>query len=247
MQLLKNIIKKCLSITPYEVVARNKLRPIPPATFDNIQLALAYYLAATEEVTFIQIGACDGVTGDSVHSFVRKGKMRAVLVEPIEQSFRKLAEAYAGVPNVAIVNSALSHNDGQVTLFKVKSENVKSVSLDWAPQLASFDKAHLIRHGILDDEIEEVLVPALTLKSLLSKYEINSVNILQIDTEGFDGEVVKMALDLPCKPECINFENLHLTADDLGDVFGRLEAHGYVWTHDRWNTLAVSQAAIQTW
>lgn len=247
MKLLKRVAQQFLSLTPYAVVKRTKLSLLPEATFENVRLALAYYLAAKEMPVFVQIGACDGITGDSVHEFVLKGKMRAVLLEPIEESFNKLKTAFEGVANVSLIRAAVGPFDGQMKLFKVKGGQSRRVSSDWTPQLASFDRSHLLRHGIQADEIDEVIVPALTLKTLLHTCGLDMITILQVDTEGFDAQIVESALELPHLPECINFENIHLRENALQRLFKDLHEHHYVWTHDKWNTLALHKTVLESW
>jgi FkbM family methyltransferase len=246
MHFLKFIVKKCLSLTPYELKAKRTLRRLPLATFESVKLALAYYIEANRIPVFVQVGANDGVSGDPAYDFIKQGKMRAILVEPIEQSFKKLVRVYESVPNVTPVRAAIGKEDGEVILYRVK-EGGKLAALDGASQIASFDKRHLLRLGIAEEEIEEAKAPCLTLRSLLYKNQLEHIDILQIDTEGFDAEIVKMALDLPIPPECINFENLHLDATALDDVFERLRDAGYLWTHDKWNTLALHERITKRW
>jgi FkbM family methyltransferase len=221
-------------------------RALPSASFDSIRLALAYYFESKRMITFVQIGACDGVSGDSVHDFIMQGWMRAVLVEPIEPCFRKLKQVYENVPNVTTIRAAIGKHDGRVILFKVK-EGAKSIDPYWSSQLASFNKSHLVKHGVPAEEIEEVEVPCLTLRSLLAQCGLERAVLLQTDTEGFDDEIVTMALELPVLPECIIFEHIHLNARKINDTFAKLQEHGYVWLHDEWNTLALRGTLVDRW
>lgn len=231
-------LRRLRNSLPYQLKRRGCERLLPPHTIDNVRLVLAYYQAVKEFPTFVQIGACDGVSGDATCDFVQNGKMRSVLVEPISELYSQLSETYANKPNVTCIQAALALEDGEITLYKVKAG---AVSLDryWSSQLSSFSREHLLKHRIAPEEIEEVRVPAVTLSTLIDSVGVSSIDVLQIDTEGFDGEVVKMALGLESPPECINFENTHLSATVADDVFSLLESRGYVWTHDEWNTLAL--------
>jgi FkbM family methyltransferase len=246
MYLMGSLIHRILALTPYELRRRQGELALPDGKMDNIQLALAYYLESQTNPTFIQIGAGDGVSSDPTHDFVKRGQMKAVLVEPIEHSFRRLKDVYKGVPNVSFVQAAIAKHDGEACLYKVK-EGARSIDAYWSPQLASFSSAHLLKHGVAASDIVEVKVPALTLASLIAKCGLESIDILQVDTEGFDGEIVKMALDLPRVPECINFEHVHLNAEERTEVFALLERHRYGWTHDQWNTLALHERLRMRW
>ncbi|NBS33839.1 MAG: FkbM family methyltransferase [Planctomycetia bacterium] len=219
---------------------RQLRRAVPPGTFSSVRLALAYQLARGVGGTLVQIGACDGTAGDPISQFVRRGVMRAVLVEPVEDHFRKLEKTYSGVAGVSLVQAAVAHEDGEAIMYRARRVG-RWENDDWVGQVSSFDPKHLTRHGVKPTEIETISVPAISLASLLRQFEMNQLDFLQIDAEGFDAEVVKMAMELPDPPSVVNFERMHLTVASLKEVFGLLESRGYSWIHDRFDTLALHQ------
>jgi FkbM family methyltransferase len=246
MQLIKSIVRWGAKLTPYEVRRRGSETWLPDASLDLIKCVLAYYLKTGVTARFVQIGACDGTSGDAVNQFIKSGRIEVVLVEPVEQMFLQLCKAFADLPTVKPMNVALAHHDGEVTMYRVR-EGAKSIAPHWARQLASFDRGHLLRHGVVAGEIESIQVPCLTLGSLLERCGFAEVDILQSDTEGFDAEVLKMALALPKSPDCIYFENTHLDIETRREVFARLAAADYSWAHDDWNSLAVHKRLIARW
>jgi FkbM family methyltransferase len=243
MNTVKSLVHHAFSLTPFEIRRRPEHHELPPGTFESIHFVLAHYLTCRPGATFVQIGACDGVSEDPVHDFIRKDVFQALLVEPIPENFDRLRKSYEGARNVVTARIAIGDRDGEMDLFKVK-DGAKSKDPYWARQLASFDRAHLTRHGVSSDEIEVVRVPCLTLSSLIKRYQFDKIDILQVDTEGLDAEIVGMALRLPVLPEWINFESVHMDARKTPEFFSRLQAHGYRWTHNYWNTLAVHQRVI---
>ena len=94
IELIKSLARQCLRFTPYELKRKREEKTLPSASFDNVRLVIAYYMASKRLATFVQVGACDGVSGDPAYDLIRKGRMRAVLIEPIEQSFAKLRAVY---------------------------------------------------------------------------------------------------------------------------------------------------------
>lgn len=231
VKILRHFLKK----SPYELV--EKQRRLPDPTFDNIKLVLALYSITHRNPTFVQIGAYDGQTADPAVEYVLTGKMRCLLVEPVETSFQKLKTFYDGKSNVHLIQAAVSDADGEATMYKVRqgsgSESIPRGGL------ASFDRTHLIRHAIPERDIEQVRVPCLTLKSLLAKFNLPRIDILQIDTEGFDAEVVRMALALDPIPSCINFEYTNLNLEIKTALYDLLTKRGYFFSHDKANTLAL--------
>ena len=246
MRSIKSLVRRVFKQISYRMERRQDRGALPDSNLDSIQLVLAYYLTSKPVPTFIQVGACDGKSGDAAHRFISRGIFRSILIEPIEDSFRKLADTYKGVPNVTAIQAAIGMADGYIELFKVK-DGATSIDQVWSRQLASFDKKHLLKHGVAESEIERVSVQCLTLASLLEQNGLKHIDVLQIDTEGFDAEIVTMALDLPTPPECIYFENIHLDDLKISAVFEKLNAKGYVWTHDHWNTLAIDSRLRDRW
>lgn len=241
MYQLKQLILSLLSKTPY-----NLQKKLPASTFESVELALAYYWSLNPDATLVQIGACDGVSNDPISGFIRRQKIRAILVEPIENSFRKLKTVYEDIPSVELVQAAIAQQDGSVTFYKV-SETGRWTDSTCAPQWSSFNKQHLLKHGVKLNEIEAITVPCLSLRSLIEQFDLSKIDFLQIDTEGFDATVVEMALSLENTPDCINFENAHITPQDKESLFRSLEASGYVWTHNGLNTLALHRRVISQW
>lgn len=246
LRLIKSLVHKALSCTPYEFRRRVPDHSLPEPTLENIQLLLAFYCHTRPSARFVQIGACDGVSGDAVHDFIHGGTLRALVVEPVPRSFEKLRQAYRHAENVTPAQVAIGTKDGEATMFKVK-DGAHSIDAYWAHQLTSFQREHLLRHRVPESDIESITVPSLTLQSLLHTFHFDGIDILQVDTEGFDAEIVRMALELPEPPQCINFENVHLTAPAKAELFPLLEAKGYLWTHDKWNTLAVQEKVLKGW
>lgn len=217
------------------MVERQQRLPLP--TFESIKLVLALYSILKPNSTFVQIGAFDGQTGDPAIEYVQAGKLKCLLVEPIELSFQKLKKVYDGMPHVHLIQAAVASSDGEMIMYRVRPGSRSDTELRGA--LASFDKTHLLRHAIQESDIEETRVPALTLKSLLARFGFKKINILQIDTEGFDAEVVKMALALEDTPDCINFEHTNLSLETKESLYDLLTQKGYLFSHDKADTLAL--------
>lgn len=130
-------------------------------------LQLLYRL--NSNINVVQVGACDGQAGDPVFEILSRGGIRAVLMEPIPHSFEKLKKTYVGVGAVSPVNAALADKDGTVIIFRVRDAGRWKGSIH-APLWASFDRNHLQKLGVHEDEIEGIEVPSLTLQTLIDKY-----------------------------------------------------------------------------
>jgi hypothetical protein len=78
MSLVGSLVNRLLGLTPYELKRRRGELSLPEGKVDNVQLVLAYYLASRPTASFVQIGACDGVSSDPAHPFVKRGQMEAI-------------------------------------------------------------------------------------------------------------------------------------------------------------------------
>lgn len=143
-----------------------------------------------------------------------------MLVEPHPEYFLRLQQNYSSSKRIFFENVAVSDIQGSLDLF-----HVKDVSVDkyWSTGIASFDKQHLIRHGIIEDNISVTKVPPVTLSSIVHKYYLYDVDLLVIDVEGHELNVFRSGEFKIFQPKLIIFENHHLseeTIDGILDIVG---------------------------
>lgn len=73
---------------------------------------LESFSKATKQVNFIQIGCCDGVTGDPLHDLILKNQWSGILIEPVQYLFERLKANYQECNNLIFCNVAISNEDG---------------------------------------------------------------------------------------------------------------------------------------
>lgn len=229
-----------LAKTPFDLRRR-----LPPITLEPLDLILANYEIRGQGMTILQVGACDGVNNDPIHHCVTRASTRAILIEPNPLAFSRLRQTYSGLPNVTLVQAAIGERDGEAYLYRVKSTGISDEEIDLTLQLASFSREHLEYHGKKAHEIERIAVPCRTLASLVDELGLEKIDLLQIDAEGFDANVVRMALSMPILPDCINFEHIHLPNADRRTLFDLLKASGYALGYDDWNILALRETLLK--
>jgi len=240
---MKKILKRLLSFFGIKIIRlKNSPNRIPQPTVDLIEIITAISRKHNRQLTILQIGACDGKTSDSIYPYILSGTVNAFLVEPSAVNFRLLSEFYQAYSGVTLIRAAVDDQDGKRPLYTVKDFGRWKDS-SWARQLASFHKSHLLKHGIREDEIQEEEVNCLSLSTILKTYHIGNLDVLLIDTEGYDAEIVKMSLLQNILPAFIVFENVHIwknyNQQDIDELYGLLKLRNYKWVHDRINTMAV--------
>ena len=206
-----------------------------------------------ESFTVVQIGANDGITHDPIHKFIKRDNWNGVLLEPQKYVFdRYLARIYKKHDNVTVLNAAMGYEDGEAPIFKIGFSNER-----WATGLTTFDRAtlekafesgHVARKCAKDgtripeddsNHIVEETVKIISAKSLIQQYDISKIDLLMIDTEGFDFEVIKMFNVGKNNPGMIIFEHSHLSEEDYSACANLLSQNGYEHKRDGANTVAI--------
>jgi FkbM family methyltransferase len=237
---IETLVQQLMMTTPFQLRRR-----LPSATLEPLQLILALYEVRREKINIIQVGAWDGISFDPIHDYVAKGQSRAILIEPNPTSFARLQKTYAGVPNLTLLQVAIGPEDGDAYLYRSRKLGETDLDQGLAPGIASFYPKHLIRHGEKAKDIERITVPCRSLSSLVAEFNLTKIDLLQIDAEGFDAEVVRMALKIQARPDCIHFEHKHLSKPDRQPLFDSLKANGYLLGYDAWNILAVQSTLLE--
>ncbi len=190
---------------------------------------------------FVQIGANDGQSHDPIHAFVRANKLAGIVIEPLPDVFDKLCATYQNQPQVKPLNLAIHRELERVTLYRPNPDSAGEHS-----GIASLDaKRHEFtsgRTGVSDEDIVSIEVPAMSLMALLDQEHIEHVDLLQIDTEGYDLEILK-SLDLnQHQPSIVRFEHGVYSGvpvrEELREALLRFYDHGYSIAMERVDAVA---------
>ena len=196
-----------------------KDKAYPPYWFDRS--------LSGENAYLVQIGSNDGKTGDPLYPLLQKNKhWKALFVEPVPYSFEKLKSNYPNQDRFRFENAAI--NDGTRLTFYWVDPNAKNVLPDlpyWYDQLGSFDKQNIVKHldGVLEPFIRSRELEGFTLQQLFDHNKIEQVDILHIDTEGYDWKILSQLNFDKYEPKFILFEYQHLTASELKSAFNFLK------------------------
>jgi FkbM family methyltransferase len=119
---------------------------------------------------------------------------------------------------------------GWATFYYVDEQAGKALALpEWFDQLGSFDRDHIVKHldGILEPFILEVKVEVCPMSEVLARNHVDEIQLLHIDTEGYDYEVL-LTLDFSrYRPLLIFIEHKHLAENHRAGMRSLLHHHGY--------------------
>ena len=179
------------------------------------------------ELTFVQIGGFDGVTGDPLHKHIAKHGWRGVVVEPQSRAVSKLRDLYRGNDRIVILQAALDCECRSRKLYTIESETAPQ----WAGGLASFRRETIVKHsGLvpgLETMIKEEYVECITFEQVLEYLPGRYVDVLQIDAEGADGYILSLFPLERVRPAIIHWEVKHLTKTEKEDCLDRLISFCY--------------------
>jgi FkbM family methyltransferase len=210
---------------PKQLLEPDNLRPLELA--DVIRRRM---FDVARPLTFVQIGAFDGITKDPLFEYIDRHGWRGVMVEPQPDAVKKLRELYgASEGRIVILQAAIDREPGRRALYIVKpaSANVPR----WASGMASFDRTHLTRHAYLvpglESMIREISVECITFDRVLAALPTPDIDLLQIDAEGADAMILSLFPFARAKPAIIHFEIKNLVKQQKEECLQNLLNLGY--------------------
>lgn len=209
----------------------------PPVLIREPQLkvrsALRYVVAdallRNPSFTFLQIGAYDGVGDDDLRELIFEHRLRGVLVEPQPAAFAGLCQTYRDQPQLTLLQAAVAERAETRNLYCRRGE---------ASMAASFERAHLRKHGIPDDDIIATPVPCHTVESALAAAGLRHVDLIQIDAEGYDWQILRSIDFTRLRPAILRFEYRHMGDRDADICLAHLAGHGYRFLTDERDIIA---------
>jgi FkbM family methyltransferase len=184
-------------------------------------------------VFYLQIGANDGVFVDPIYEFISRhsSKVRGVAVEPVPHTFEKLKRNLSAFPQVLPVCIALHQSLKTMPMYCMKPE-IANKRNPHAIGMASFDRDHLLRDNYLSEsDIESYEVECCTVKELIADFALEDINVLIIDTEGYDAKILEMVDLETIRPSIIRFEHGMksdvMSKETLLEIVSRLNSYGY--------------------
>jgi len=149
----------------------------------------------------IQIGANDGKSDDFLRTSINIDT-NLLLVEPIKSAFEQLKKNYSDFKNVRFVNKAIDIKSGKKDIFSVNpkyydfyKKKYQTEDVSWLTVLASFHKNHLEYHGIKSSHIQSTQIDCINFKKLIDQYNFDRLDLLVVDTEGYDEILITMKED----------------------------------------------------
>jgi FkbM family methyltransferase len=211
-----------------------------------IQNKINHRLKGEKNILFIQVGANNGILDDPLRSlFLANKDWNGIFVEPVQYLFNELKKNYGEVKRFIFENIAIG-NRGNIKNFyyvsRIAEKELATVIPWWYSGLGTFYKKHIIKllgKKILPYIITEK-VQCFPLAYISKKYKIKKLDLLHIDTEGFDYFIIKQIDFLKLRPKVILFEHIHIPKDKIKILLELFIKEKYDVTQYGDNALAIS-------
>lgn len=211
-----------------------KISRIGPYDIFDFEGFLYRHLAVHNTLTFLQVGANDGKMNDPIYNFniANKDVVSGYVLEPLPDIYERLVENYKYCHNIKPYNLAIHSSESEMSLHRVKPEHASVVPI-FAQGIASFDANHWEKTTLIPNEdfMEEVKVKCVSFSGFIKSNSIYKLDLLLLDTEGYDYEIL-MSIDFTkVKPKIIRFEhgvrNNVMLPENFLQVCEYLNSNGY--------------------
>jgi FkbM family methyltransferase len=194
---------------------------------------------------FFQIGTNNG--NDLFRELViKENPDMVILVEPNEFLIDDIKKNYSNIKNVYIYNNAIYYDDDQIIELYIPAKN--GIMGTRADNGITYDYGHFTLLPMNDwgskNDMVKISSTGITFDKICSIHGITNIDYLQIDTEGFDSEIIKM-IDLSkykinkirfekwaFKPECFTDYNKdkanELGINGMNNAINKLKEHNYI-------------------
>lgn len=154
-----------------------------------------------------------------------------MFVEPVPYCMERLRSNYDGDQRFAFEEVAIGPEEAIRPFFYLSDQAKRAHPNlpDWYDQLGSFEKGHIEKHfgAKLSEFIVEGNVEVVRLQSVLNRNQIERIDFLQIDTEGYDLSVLKTLDFETILPRVILVEHKHLSRATKAELKSLLATKGY--------------------
>lgn len=217
------------------------------APSDPIGRAIYEFARGRPDAFFVQVGANDAVQRDQLREEVLARRWRGILVEPVPYVFERLRQNCGDEDRLILENVAIADHDGSQELFYLPQSTDQGLP-QWYDALASFRREVVVKHREyipdIEDRVASMDVPCLTFSSLCNRHRVQHIDFVQIDTEGYDFEVIKLIDFDRYRPVLLMFEHHHLAPTDRTACNAYLRAHGFTGLSHSLDTLCIRPSEL---
>jgi FkbM family methyltransferase len=207
---------------------------------------LAAFAQRYPRASFAEIGANDGKQHDFLRPLILSNEWRGLIVEPVPYVFERLRANYRGQERLSLQNVAIAPESGERPFFHLAEvDDPRSQGLpEWYDGIGSFSREELLSHAShipdIAERVVETQVPCVTLEELCARTGFDQLDLLLIDTEGYDWEIIRHLDFSRLRPRVIVYEHYHLSPADRAACAQHLAGAGYEAFEEHFDTFCLA-------
>lgn len=210
-------------------------------------------------ITILQIGANDGQQSDFVNKFVKENNVTLHTLEPIPHYYQELKNYYQNYNNVFTYNYAITNKTGTDYINFIPDNpsmpawlkgcssfftdrNILSGFIMWDTNglpIQKYNQEHVLSY--IKQYTQKIPVNCITFNDFITKFNIPNIDVLVIDTEGYEYQILKQ-INLNKYPiPVIILEYIYLpqpSKNGVKSIFARNHYH-ISYTHNNHDIIAV--------
>lgn len=222
------LLRKIVGLFGFKLIEKNFIKNMIEA--ENLAIKVETFVEKIVKDNkinkIIQVGSNDGVTDDYVKSIINKYNLKAILIEPSPEAFKKLKKNYNNSSNISFINKALDKENIIKKFYQVDEKFLNSYHKN-IDVLSSFSKEHLVKWGVKSSHIQTINVECTNWTKIFKDYNFEDVQIVCIDTEGYDHVLIENLISETEVRPVIVFEWLNIPYIEFKKIFNILKKNNY--------------------
>ncbi len=199
----------------------------PTSAFEGVLLRIFPDLRG---LSFIQIGANDGLRADPIRAFIDDYAWTGLMYEPLSVNFDDLQRYRGTSPRLRLRRAAIDVSAGRRFVYDL-APTATSALPDWTRGLGSFSRERVEQAaaelGLPDTAIRAEEVETITWTQMWQEFGPRRCDLLVLDTEGHDMNLLRAADLARHRPRLILFEHACNPLDERMAFYRELLALGY--------------------
>jgi len=178
-----------------------------------------------KNAVLVQIGANDGIShGDAyLYNSIKNNPLwKSILIEPIKENMYLLKKNYENSINVFFEEVAIGEEE-KTDIIYANVDTSADGGCFGALSSLKYYSVEAFRHvNFIPVEIE-----VKKFSYIVNKYNLKEIDMLQIDTEGYDYLILKQILNMNIFPKALKFEAGGMSSAEIGEIKKLLSSIGY--------------------
>lgn len=174
---------------------------------------------------------------DLINNYHKRGYVEVSIIDRLKNYFNKRKNHFnkrvlsgAFTDRLTFLNVAIAEINGEKDFYRIKKSNDQNNPF-WYDQIGSFREEIVLKHKNpvpdFDNRFIKEKVNCITFEELVAQEKIEKIDLINIDTEGYDFEIIKLIDFQKTKPVMILYEHKHITGEEQLECQEYLKEKGY--------------------